>query len=93
MVHSDASVSVPFEGEWSDIATAPKDGSLIRLTWMIEDEPQDEFVMRWGHIQRNGLFPGRVGMWVSPCGSFTWNEDGMGGGPQFWQPLKEPTNG
>lgn len=78
------------ERDWQPIATAPKDGSRVYLTWMDDDEPQDIWVMQWGHIQRNGLFPDKTGMWVTPCGGATWNHDGLGGGPTHWAPLAVP---
>ncbi|GGP00871.1 hypothetical protein [Stakelama pacifica] len=61
------------------IETAPKDGTTI---W-VGDEDAGVFWMRWGHIQKNGLFPGQVGMWVAPGGEFTWN-DSDGFGPTWW---------
>jgi hypothetical protein len=75
---------------WQPIETAPKDGRPIRLTWMEGDEPQEIWTMQWAHIQKNGLFPGVVGMWVTPCGGITWNADNGAGGPTHWQPLQEP---
>jgi len=77
------------ETNWQGIESAPKDGTIILLTWMDDDTPQEIFPMRWGHIQRNGLFPGKIGMWVVPDGSLTWNDDD-GGGPTHWAPLREP---
>ena len=70
--------------EWKDIETAPKDGRLVRVGWKEagDTDMQEWFTMRWGHIQQNGLFPGVVGMWVSPDGSFTWQE--KDGGPTHW---------
>jgi hypothetical protein len=44
--------------------------------------------MQWAHIQRNGLFPGKVGMWTMCDGSMTWNDDD-GYGPTAWRPLEE----
>lgn len=70
--------------EWETIDSAPRDGSLIRVGWKLDgdDRMQEWYTMRWGHIQQNGLFPGVVGMWVSPDGSFTWQEEDNG--PTHW---------
>jgi len=46
--------------------------------------------MQWGHIQRNGLFPGLVGMWVAEDGSFTW-QDADDLGPTYWRPITPPS--
>lgn len=78
--------------EWQPIDTAPKDGTLIRIGWK---EPhhadmQEWFTMRWCHIQTNGFFPGMVGMWCAPDGSFTWNGTVDDGGPTHWMPVVEP---
>lgn len=77
--------------EWLPIETAPKDGTVIRVGWKFpEDEKMQEwFTMQWGDIQKNAMFPGKVGMWVAPNGEFTWNDDGDGG-PTHWMPLPEP---
>ena len=69
---------------WSKIESVPRDGSLVWLCWY-DEGPQDICLMQWGHIQQNNLFPGKVGMWVSPSGGFTWNEE-LGGGPDYWKP-------
>lgn len=72
--------------EWSGIESALKDGTIILLTAFEDDgEPFEIHAMRWAHIQRNGLFPGTVGMWTHPSGSYTWNDDGHGGGPTHWK--------
>jgi hypothetical protein len=76
--------------KWQPIETAPKDGTLIMLSWHEGGEMQECFVMQWGRIQSNGLFPGKIGMWVAPDRSMTWNDDGDGG-PTHWAPLEEAT--
>lgn len=72
---------------WQPIETAPKDGTIIQIGWKEpgDADMQEWFTMQWGDIQRNGLFPGKVGMWVAPDGSFTWNES-ADGGPTHWRP-------
>lgn len=73
---------------WRSITTdpPPKDGTLI---W-VADPDCGVFPMRWAAIQRNGLFPSVVGMWVLPNGEFTWTEhDGFG--PTLWLPLDPDT--
>ena len=42
--------------------------------------------MRWGHIQRNGLRPETVGMWVDEGSNFTWMDDILEGAPTHWLP-------
>ncbi len=76
--------------DWLPIASAPKDGRLIKLGWKepYHTEMQEWFTMRWGHIHQNGLFPGKVGMWVAPDGSFTWNDTDVGG-PTHWMPYEK----
>lgn len=77
--------------EWKPIETAPKDGRAILLTAFEDDGTQFEtWQMMWGHIKRNGFFPDKVGMWMSPDGSFTWNGTPDKGGPTHWMPLPAP---
>ncbi|MEN6621463.1 MAG: hypothetical protein ABFD50_07950 [Smithella sp.] len=76
--------------EWRPISEAPKDGSLIQLTWMENGKPQEIYTMQWGHIQKNGLYPGVVGMWVDPGGNFTWNESNPEGAPTHFRYLPQP---
>jgi hypothetical protein len=64
------------------IDSAPKDGTVI----YVGDPDVGEFPMQWGTIQRNGLFPGVVGMWVMSDGSMTWN-DADDCGPTTWRHL------
>lgn len=74
--------------EWQAIDSAPKDGRVIRLAWFDAGVLQEWFLMQWGHIQRNGLFPENTGMWVSPDGSMTWNGSPDDGGPTHWSEIE-----
>ncbi len=76
---------------WQPIETAPRDGTLVLVTWLEDDgQPSEIHPMQWGHITRNEFFaPGQVGMWVAPHGGYTWQE-GDGGGPTHWQPATPP---
>ena len=72
--------------EWQTIDSAPRNGTIVDLTWMENGRPQEIWPMQWGHIQRNGLFPDVVGMWVAPGGGVTWNEADPEGAPTHWRP-------
>ena len=75
---------------WQPIATAPRDGTIVDLTWMDDGEAQEIWPMQWGHIQRNGLFaPGVTGMWIVPDGSLTWTEHDPAGAPTHWRPTHQ----
>ena len=69
---------------WQPIETAPKDGRIVHLCWMENGEPAETYVMKWCHIQKNALFPEKIGMWTAPNGAFTWNDAGDGG-PTHWR--------
>jgi hypothetical protein len=74
--------------DWQTIESAPKDGTIIEIGWKFPENErmQEWFTMQWGTIKKNGLFPGVVGMWVSPDGSFTWNDQDPDGAPTHWRP-------
>lgn len=76
-------------GEWQPIETAPKDGSSVLLTAFDEGEMFETWVMMWGHIKKNPLFPSKTGMWMTPDGMITWNGSHNEGGPTHWKPLSE----
>jgi hypothetical protein len=72
---------------WQPIHTAPRDGTLIYLTWMDKGEPQEVYPMRWGPKAENALFPGVVGFWVLDGGEMTWTEHDPEGAPTHWRPV------
>jgi hypothetical protein len=74
--------------DWKTMDSAPRDGTIVELTWMDKGRPQEIYPMQWGHIQKNGLFaPGVTGMWVMPNGAATWTEHDPDGAPTHWRPL------
>lgn len=79
-IHDDDDIA-----DWQPIETAPRDGTVIDLTWMEDGKPAEIWPMQWGHIQQNGLFPGQVGMWVATDGSCTWSETHTDGAPTHWR--------
>ena len=70
--------------DWRPIETAPKDGRVIRLTWMENGRPAEVWPLRWDAERENGLFPGVKGFWTTPDGSMTWNHRDPAGAPTHW---------
>jgi len=69
---------------WQCITEAPKDGTTVWLSWFDDgDGPFDVCKMKWVKDMENGLFPGRVGMWVSERTGWTWNPHDDGGPTHF----------
>lgn len=77
---------------WQPIEIAPKDGSLLELTWLYNGDAQDIWPMQWSHIQKNGFFPGKVGFWTAPDGSMTWDDSGEWG-PTHWRFARSEVEG
>jgi hypothetical protein len=77
--------------KWQPIETAPRDGTIIEITaFEPNGEPFEIWPMGWQHIKKNGLFPGKVGMWSTPGGEITWNGSEEEGGPTHWRPAPSP---
>jgi hypothetical protein len=74
--------------EWHDISTAPKDGTLLDLTHMEDGKPDEIWPMQWVRI-RSGFPPSNIGLWLTPSGVVTWNEDGGVVGPTHWRIHKQ----
>ena len=75
---------------WQPIETAPKDGTLVDLTWMDKGRPQDLALdMRWDHFATNPLVGEHRGLWVyrNRKGEiqFTWSEAEPIGAPTHWR--------
>lgn len=72
--------------EWKTIDTAPRTGELIQL---VSDWDFDlVYDMRWDATMTNGLFPGVVGMWVTPHKGMTWTGSPDEGGPTHWRRIR-----
>jgi hypothetical protein len=73
------------DDEWRDMATAPRDGTLIEVM----DLDVGSFVMRWNPDGFNPLVSKRSGIWevAGQSPEFTWTEDN-GLGPTNWRPYK-----
>jgi hypothetical protein len=71
-------------GDYRDIATAPRDGTLIEVF----DPDCGSFPMRWNVAGSNALFqPNELGIWEASDGSMTWSEM-QGFGPTLWRPIE-----
>lgn len=70
---------------WQCISSAPRDGSPVELTWFDGGEPAEIWTCQWAPLMANGLFPGKVGFWVTPDGSMTWGEHDPDGAPTHWR--------
>jgi hypothetical protein len=79
-----SSPPVTMEQEWREIESAPRDGTVIDLTWMEDGCPQEIWPMFWSDLARNAMFGERRGYWVIPGGGITWNPEGDGG-PTHWR--------
>jgi hypothetical protein len=72
-------------GDYRDIATAPRDGTIVEVF----DPDCGAFPMRWNPKGRNEIFqPYEYGIWEAPDGSITWSEC-KGCGPTLWRPIEE----
>jgi hypothetical protein len=72
----------PFAGPWMPIASAPRDGRLIRLS----DLETCSVEMAWNRTGSNPLVSRKLGIWETvPSGHATWCEDD-GAGPTHWRP-------
>lgn len=66
-------------GDWFPIDTAPRDGTLVRLT---ADNYPIEMYARWQATEPN-LIMGTLGTWAEDGDGSTWSE-GLGTGPTHW---------
>lgn len=76
--------------EWQPIDTAPKDGSVVTLTWMEEGKPQEIYPgMVWNAFAGNAMVQSGKGIWCirSSDGKIqlTWSEEDVDGAPTHWR--------
>lgn len=78
-------------GPWEPIATAPRDGTEVYLTWMDAGVPQDTYPMVWEAETENPLVQAGAGIWVMRSGGeagqviVTWSEADPLGAPTHWR--------
>lgn len=75
---------------WQPIATAPRDGTEVDLTWMEDGQPQEVFPMRWNIFAGNPLVQKGRGIWamqskLSGALLCTWTEEDPSEGPTHWR--------
>lgn len=78
-------------GEWQTIETAPRDGSLVDLTWLDNGRPQEIYPMCWNQFAENRAFQDGKGIWAMhnrETGALlcTWSEQHPDGAPTHWRP-------
>lgn len=78
------------DSEWQPISTAPRDGTVIDLTWMENGRPQEIYPMRWNPFAENKLVQDHRGLWamhsqINGALLVTWSEDYPDGAPTHWR--------
>lgn len=77
---------------WQTLDSAPRDGTMVYLTVLVQGKPEEIIPMQWNPTATNELFPGIIGMWVMPDNSeigycMTW-QDQADGAPTHWKPVQ-----
>ena len=78
--------------DWQPIATAPRDGTEILLTWMENGTPAEIYPMRWNPFASNPLVQSGNGMWAMHDLAnsellVTWSETDPDGAPTHWRAI------
>lgn len=81
--------------EWKPIETAPRNGTEIELTWMVDGKPQEIWPMAWNQFATNPLVQSHKGIWAmhdrrNGALLITWTESGDGG-PTHWRSIAKAT--
>lgn len=76
--------------EWQSMDTAPRDGSMIDLTWMDNDRPQEIYPMCWNQFAENQIVQRGKGIWAIHSKTngallMTWCEQDPDGAPTHWR--------